>query len=260
MLSFIHSFQSEWLKKKRSLSSIIVYAGAFFIPAIMTLVALVKHDGLAETFAGPGFWLNHWDNAWNSMATFLLPLGVILLTSLVAQIEYKNNTWKQLHTLPLTFTTVFFSKLAVIMAMMVQFFLLFNIGIYLSVVIPSFLVSGVPYPPAHFPFLHFVKENLYYFVDCLPIIALQYLLSLRFRNFLAPVGIGFLLLVGSLIGLMWEYSYTIPYTYSVLHATMPPEMMKIAFPGINIHLLAGCWFVLITAASYFLFLRKKEKG
>ena len=36
----------------------------------------------------------------------------------------------------------------------------------------------------------FLKEDALYFIDCLPIVALQYLISLRFKNFLVPVGAG----------------------------------------------------------------------
>ncbi len=167
-ISFIHSFQSEWLKKKRSLASWIVVVGGFFTPAIIIIARLVRHDTLQALYSADGFWKLLWKNSWESMAIFLLPLGVILATSLITQIEYKNNTWKQLHTLPLNLTTTFFSKLVVIIVMMVQFFILFNIGIYLSAVVPYLLVSGVPYPHDPFPTMFFLKENMFYFIDCLP--------------------------------------------------------------------------------------------
>jgi hypothetical protein len=118
------------------------------------------------------------------MAVFFLPLGAILSTSLIAQIEYKNNTWKQLHTLPLSYTTIFFAKLTVIIVLMLQFFALFNLGIYLSAVVPYLLVGGTPYPAQPLPYALFLNENLLFFVDTLPIVALQYLISLRFKNFL----------------------------------------------------------------------------
>jgi hypothetical protein len=258
LLAFVHSLQSEWLKKRRSLSSIIVVVGAFFIPAILLLISLIKHYGLAEAYESPGFWLNFWGQAWSTMAAFLMPLGVILLTSLVTQIEYKNNTWKQVHTLPLPRPVIFFSKLALILAMMVQFILLFNLGIYLSAVIPSWVVGGVPYPKANIPFLHFLKEDLIYFLDVLPIVALQYLLALRFKNFLASVGIGFLLLVGSLMALSWKYVFLVPYAYCTLFSNMADALPLL--PGLNIHLMAAIYFVGITTLAYLLFHFKKERG
>src|SRR6478609_2782413 len=105
--SFVWSFQSEWLKKKRSLASWIVIIGGFFTPVIIIIARLVRHDTLIPIYSNDNFWKLLWKNSWESMAIFLLPLGVILATSLITQIEYKNNTWKQLHTVPLKLTTIF---------------------------------------------------------------------------------------------------------------------------------------------------------
>src|SRR5258708_22971652 len=88
--------------------------------------------------------------------------------------------------------TIFLSKFAVIVLMMAQFFILFNIGIYLSALVPYLLIGGLPYPSAPLPLRFFFGKNILYFVDCLPMVAAQYLLSLSFKNFVVPIGIGFL--------------------------------------------------------------------
>ena len=113
VLQFLYSFQSEWLKLKRSLALWVVIIGAFFVPVIVITARIVHYPKLPALYAAPAFWTALWHSLWESMAIFLLPLGTILTTALVAQIEYKNNAWKQLHTLPLTRTTIFFSKLSV---------------------------------------------------------------------------------------------------------------------------------------------------
>lgn len=259
-VSFIHSFQSEWLKKRHSLASMLVIAGAFFTPIIIIIARVIHHKQLAEIYQSESFWNQLWHSSWESMAIFLLPMGVILATSLITQIEYKNNTWKQLHTLPQSFTTLFFAKLAVIIVMVLQFFILFNIGIYLSAVVPYLLISGVPYPKTPIPYLAILKEDAFFFIDCLPIIALQYLISLQFKNFLVPIGIGFGLWVASLSALSWKFGYFIPYTYCILNYLKGQANGKAATPGINIHYLALGYFILFTIVSYFLYLTKKEKG
>jgi lantibiotic transport system permease protein len=259
-LSFLHSFQSERLKTKQSLASWIVIIGGFFTPTIVIIARLVQYQTLPALYSSDSFWLQLWQNSWESMAIFLLPMGVVLATSLITQIEYKNNTWKQLHTTPLSLTTIFFSKLAVIVVMMFQFFVLFNIGIYLSAVIPYLLVSGVPYPKASFPYAYFLKQNLFYFIDCLPIIALQYLISLKFKNFLVPVGAGFVFWVGALASLSWKYGYVIPYTYCMFLYLQSGVDNKAVIPAFNFHLLAIGYFVVITLVSYVLYVTKKEKG
>ena len=258
--SFVHSFQSEWLKKKRSLSSWLVIVGGFFTPLIIIIARLVHYNQLPALYAKDGFWNQLWQSSWESMAIFLLPIGVILATSLITQLEYKNNTWKQLHTTPLSFTTIFFSKLLVILIMVVQFFVLFNIGIYLSALIPYLLVKGVPYPTAPVPFAAILREDGYYFIDCLPIVALQYLLSLKYKNFLVPVGIGFGLWIASLGALSWKFGYLIPYTYCMLNFLKNQTNGRAAIPAINIHVMAVVYFILISIVGYIMYLTKKEKG
>lgn len=259
-LTFIRSFQSERIKTKRSLATWIVVIGGFFTPGIVTTIRLVQYETLPTVYASDKFWMALWENSWESMAIFLLPMGIVLTTSLITQIEYKNNTWKQLHTTPLSLTTIFFSKLVVIVVMMFQFFVLFNIGIYLSAVIPYLLISDVPYPKAPFPYLYFLDQNLFYFIDCLPIIALQYLISLQYKNFLVPVGAGFVFWVGSLGALTWKYGYIIPYTYCAYHYLQSGVENKATIPSFNYHWLALGYFVVITVVSFVLYVTRKEKG
>ena len=260
LLSFIHSFQSEWLKKKRSAASWLVIIGGFFIPAIMMVAQMTNLEKLASHHASPLFWESLFNKCWESMAVFLLPMGVILATSLTTQLEFKNNTWKQLYTTPQKFSTIFFSKLLVILIMMFQFFILFNIGIWLAGIIPSLLFSKVSIPTEPFPVLAFLKANIYFYIDCLPIIALQYLISIRYKNFLAPIGIGLVLVVASMFALRWEYGYTIPYTYCAFNYIELLDGKSRVGNGINIHAWAIGYFLIITLISYILYVTKKEKG
>jgi hypothetical protein len=259
-LPFVNSFQSEWLKTRRSLSAWLVVVGSLFTPAIIVIARLVHRDKLPGIYAADDFWSLLWRSSWESMAVFFLPMGAILATSLMTQIEYKNNTWKHVHTLPLSLTTIFFSKLAVILLLLVQFLILFSVGIYLAGVIPCLLVGGVPYPSAPIPHGLFLKEDGLFFIDCLPIVALQYLISLRFRNFLVPVGAGFVIWVGALAALSWKFSYVVPYTYCMINYLKAKPGGKIAIPDLNFHAVAVGYFLLFTIAGYGLFALKKEKG
>lgn len=255
-MTFVHSFQSEWLKRKRSLATWLVIVGGFFTPVIVIAARLLQPEKTIKTYSSPDFWFQLWRNSWESMAIMLLPMGVILATSLVTQLEYKNNTWKQVHASPVGLATLYFSKLSVIIFMMFQFFILFNIGIYLSAIIP-YLVMDVEYPSTAIPYMTFLKDNALYFVDCLPIIGLQYLISLRFKNFLVPVGAGLILLVGSIFSISWKYGYLVPYSYCMYHYLMG---IGKAHPAGNTHLMATGYFLLFTVTGFILFATKKERG
>jgi hypothetical protein len=256
-MQFIHCFQAEWLKKKRSLASWLVLIGAFFTPAMLIIVKLVKNKTLNEINKSPKFWENHWMNSWESMAIFLLPIGIILASSLIAQLEYKNNTWKQWHSTPQHYATMFFAKFTVILVMMIQFFILFNIGIYVSGVIPGLLIKGVEYPAAPIPYAMFLKQNVSFFTACLPVIALQFLVCLQFKNFLVAVGGGLALWIASVAAISWKFGYIIPYIYGSLYFLKVGGRYK---QDISIHGWALGYFLILTLLSYLLYVTKKEKG
>jgi hypothetical protein len=259
MLDFINGFQSEWLKKKRSLASWLVVVGAFFTPTIMLLARLKNYQALPKVNAAADFWPKLWFTAWESMAVILLPMGIILATGLITQIEYKNNAWKHLHTTPQAYTVIFLAKLLVIWLMLVQVFVLFNVGIYLAAVLPSFVFSGVPYPAEPIPYARFLTGNVNFFIECLPILALQYLLSLQFKNFLVPIGTGFIIWVLGIGLLSWEYSYFFPYTHAAIDFMISSGHLK-RIPPVNLQLLAFIYFIILTLAAYVFYLTKKEKG
>ncbi len=257
MKTFLNSYRSEWLKKKRTAGAVLVIAGGFLIPTIMLIARFANSENLWEENTSGEMWNQYIEAHWQFMAIFLLPMGVILVTSLITQNEFRNNTWKQVHTTPQSFTTVYFAKLAVILTMLLQFFILFNIGIYLVGVLPGLFYADIPYPIEAFPFMRMLRFSAGFFIACLPIVALQYLLSLKFQNFLLPLGAGIALLIASLIGLNWEHGYTIPYSYSGLKFISMQTGMP---PAANIKLWAIGYFVLLILAGYVLYIRKKEKS
>ncbi len=257
MKTILNSFSAEWLKSRRTASSWLVIIGGFFIPFIVFLMSWHDRAKLPGFYTSDKFWEVTFNTNWQTMAVFLLPMGVILCTSLITQLEYRNNAWKLVHTLPQAYSVTFFTKLMGIMVMMMQFFVLFNIGIYLGALLPAVVFKEVPFPSAIYPLFNFIRVNAFYYLDCLPIIALQYLVSLRFRNFMAPLGIGLGLVVACTFAVSWKYGYIVPYTYTLLYFMSRGDSVPLA---VNIHLLAIVYFIVITAVSYVMFRTRKEIG
>lgn len=255
--TFIHSFVSEWKKLRRSAASLLVTGGAFIIPLILTIARFVRHERLYSENTSPHYWQSLYFNSWQLMAILLLPMGVIMATSLITQMEFRNNTWKQLHASPQPFGIIFLAKLSVILVMLLQFFLLFNIGIWLTGMLPAVFFRGIPFPLQDFPLLQFLRLSGSFFVSCLPIVGLQFLLSLHLRNFLLPLGAGIALLVGSLIALSWKYGYTIPYSYCAYQFFSGRQMNQ---PQGNIQLWALIYFGLFILAACILYIFKKDKS
>ncbi len=251
-MKLIYSLQSEWLKTKRSAASWLCLIGGFFIPLIYLLYFLIKHKSIISTGNDGSVWEMHFQMLLRNMKAFLLPMGVIMASSLITQMEYKNNTWKQLCTTPQSMTTIFIAKFMVIVLMTIKFFLFFTIGVLISGYVPCLIVNG-ELPKESLPYMYLIEENFKVFVLCLPIIAIQYLISLNFKNFLVPVGIGLVGLIGTMIGSSWEKIFISPYAFVFLDAISNPS-------NIHIYKVSLVHFVIITGISYWLFLTKKEKG
>ena len=254
--SFIHSLQGEFIKKRHTAASWLVILSALFMPGLVVFMQFISFDDAYKISHSGHTWAIIYSRNWSAMGVFFLPLAIILFASLMTNMEYKNNTWKQLHTTPQSLTTIFFTKFIVIMIMLVQLFVIFNIGMYLSGIIPSFVWKAVPFPE-DFPFEKFMTGSFKFFIDCLPVVALQYLMSLQFKNFIVPIGAGFAILIASLIAMNWNYGYIMPYTYSPMN--FKENQGKID-PSVNLHLWAIIYFVVFMIAAYILYIRKKEKG
>jgi lantibiotic transport system permease protein len=253
-MNFIYSFQSEWLKTKRSAASWLCLAGGFMIPFMMMIGYLVK--GYCINFNGSEIWQKHFDDSWVAMEGFLLPMGLILVCSLVTQIEFRNNTWKQLHTTPQSFTTIYFSKFSVMLAMTLKIFIFMNVGVILTGILPCLLFSG-KMPVDGIPVSYFLEKNADFFFTCLPILAFQYLVSLQFKNFLVPIMSGIVLYVGTFIALQWDYVFLSPFSGCIF--SLAGEIAHIPLPK-NYYPVTTAVFILLLAANYVLYLRKREKG
>lgn len=257
MHAFINCFAAEWMKKRRSFAAWLVFIGGFFIPFITVIIFMIYPKQLLAVHATVHFWQTIFQKSWQLMAIMLLPMGIVLAVSLITQIEFKNNGWKQLHTTPLTFTCIFFCKLAILLVMLLQLFIFFNIGIFLSAIIPAFFNSDIPFPEYAVDAGYFFRENATYFIMCLPMVALLYMISLQFKNFLIPVGAGLALVVAGMIAISWKYAYVIPSSYLALRFLQTKSNV---LPVHNLVLWSLAYFIIFTLLSYCLYIFKKEKG
>jgi len=258
--SFVPVFRSEWLKRKRSFASALVIGGSLFTPAIVAAVRLLHRQGLPAIYANSAFWPAMWRACWESMAVFFLPMAAILATSLITHIEFRSNAWKQVHTLPVSMALVFAAKLAVIVLMLVELLALFTAGIYLSGMLPVWLLPGIPHPNGAFTTLPLWRESSLYLVSCLPIVAAQYLMSLRASNVLVPIGVGFMAWVAALAAVSSKYAVYWPYGYTIIQYVRDKPKGAHFAAYTNLHWAAAALFLAFTAAGYILFVTKSEKG
>src|SRR5437762_11281848 len=125
-MSFVISARAELIKTKRSASFWICVLGSGFIPLIFLLtytLAPEKNYPRLQSFP----WGIHLNQGWQAFSHLLLPMFIILICSLIPQIEFKNNTWKQVFASPQSLGNIFFSKFFAFHLMILFLFLIFNL-------------------------------------------------------------------------------------------------------------------------------------
>lgn len=258
-MSLLNSLRCEWLKKKRTMASWLVVGGALFVPSIILMARFKNLAKLGPFYAADDFWIKTWHQSWEAMAFMMLPIGITLAAGLLAQIEFRDNAWKQVLATPQRLTTVFVAKALVFLFMLFQLLGLFMVAMWISAMLPP-VFSSLPFPTAAIPWTEIGAEFLDYFIACLPIVALQFVLSLHFRNFAFPMAIGFGLWFLSVGLLSWEFSWTLPFAHGAyFHLAHIGEPKGLSVP-FDLKLMSiGC------AAVFFLlgwamFVYKSERG
>jgi hypothetical protein len=210
---FWRSVYGEWLKTRRTLASWLVAGGALLVPAILLAVRLRQRRTLGALYRGEVFWEELWHQAWESLAVLLLPMGTIVLTSLLTHVEHRYDGWKQVRATPQPDLAVFGAKLLVALAMLAQGFVLLNVGLWLVGVVPPLAFPELAFPAEPFPLAAFAARSVDFYVDALPIVALQFLVALRSRNVLVPVGAGLAAWTVAMTALGWRYNFLLPHGY-----------------------------------------------
>lgn len=217
-MEFYRIFKAEWLKKKGSMAHWLVIAGGFFVPMVHMLTYFFYPERLLMLHqADNPFWQLVFQRSWNLMSVVFLPMGIVIAVSMLCQLEFRNNAWKQVYATPVRFSSVFFAKLMVILVMLGQLIILFNLGMVLAVMIPPLIHSSLPLPNYPIEITYFIRANVIYFLMCMPMVLLQFGLGLYFKNFVIPLGVGLVLVVLGMAAISWEYHYLIPSLYPFLH-------------------------------------------
>jgi hypothetical protein len=254
----IRSIQSEWLKAKRSSSSWFVWVGALFVPFIITLIQTFYPNRFGVSALNP-FWVRLFERTWEMTAILLLPMGIVIACSLICQIEFRNNTWKQVYATPQHVSTVFFAKYFVVLLMFFKWLIIFTVAFLVSAYLPSFLNGRMIFTDEIIPMKYILENAISFYISALPIIALQYLLSMCFRNFMVPIGVGVALVICSMFLISWKYGYAFPFAYTSYKFFELSGMPRYT-AGHSIEVLSFIAFFGISVVHYLLYISKKERG
>ena len=187
-MNLLISVRSEILKTRRTASFYLTIIAAFFGPFVSLLDILI----------GEGIPANDRSTIFNRLfvekfqMTGLLayPIFLILITTLLPQIEYKNNAWKQVLISPKTKAEIFLSKFVNIQLLVLAFFIINLLFTYACAILlhlkdPSLHVLSQPLNG-----YEIIMMRINSYVSLLGLCALQFWLGLQFKNFVIPTGIG----------------------------------------------------------------------
>jgi hypothetical protein len=185
---------AESLKMKRTMALKMVVLA----PATVVLLALLMASQAPFTMLRRGGVSNEWMALERVHLMFwaflMMPLFLTLESALVAGLDHSENQWKSLLARPVARWTFYVAKLLVVMAMIAAATLLLLGGVVMDGLALKRLQSQVTFS-IPIPWLAMVRECAQVAGLAFLALTLQHWVSLRWRSFAAPVGVGIVALV-----------------------------------------------------------------
>ena len=228
-MNLLLSIRSEILKSKRTASFYLTLISAAIVPVIFLLN--VAFEGISKEDQNDSLNAIFREGFMNT-AFVIFPIFVMLISTLLPQIEFKNNAWKQVLASPQTKLNVFTAKYINIHLLMIVFLIAHNLFMLVAVVAMHFIEPTVNLLHQPLNVRSILTNNLNAYVTLLAISAIQFWVGLRFRNFILPIGLGFALwFMGTLMALElhWSLAEYFPYSFHIygIMENRKPQLNKI---------------------------------
>lgn len=216
MQGFLLSLRSEFYKTRKTLA----FISAILLPVVLCgLISFGFYYNAAKVIPFPAEtqWFRFAGAFIGVMGNLLIPILVIFQTFSVNNIEHRAEMWKGLFSLPISRWSIYSAKFIYTLFLNALCIGLFATFILASGHIMNFLVPEFKFNQYDISALLF-KIHFKLFLASTGILAIQFLFSLLWADFLKPMGIGFTLTLFGIItaNLGWEYAYTIPYAHPML--------------------------------------------
>jgi hypothetical protein len=219
-MNLLISLRSEILKIKRTASFYFTLVGAAVIP--FTFLLNVLMDGIEDTRKDPLNSIFKLGSEMNGLVIF--PMFVVLICTLMPQIEYRNNTWKQVLTSPQTKANVFLAKFVNIHLLILLILVANFLFMLLTVVAAHFIDPTLDLLSQPFNGKKVLVTTVNSYITILAICAIQFWIGLRFKNFIVPIAVGLALwLTGTLMALEYHSSFANYFPYSFHIFSIVPQ-------------------------------------
>lgn len=211
-MNLLLSLRAEMLKTKRTASFYLALVAGAIGPATSLLELIF--DGVRASERNVML-TKMFTTKFQMTAFLMLPLFIVLICTLLPQIEYKNNAWKQVLASPQTKANVFIAKFLSVHLLILVFLASNQVCMLAAAVIlhfiePSLNVLGQPFNG--YAALMTVVNG---YLTLLAISAFQFWMGLRFKNFIVPIGVGISLwFIGALMVMQFASKAALFFPYS----------------------------------------------
>jgi len=236
-MSLVVSLRSETLKLKRTLAVYLCVLAAFFGP----FMSFMEYLDMGPTPPRGLPWNEHFLRGREPLCIGVLPLYVILICTLLLQIEYRDKTWKQVLSSPQKMGNIFMAKFITLQGMILLFLVGFNLFLFVGAAAVEMMHPELFEGPIDFYQIFTTNAQTYLLVVGMS--AIQFWLSLRFKNFIASLGIGFALwfLAPMMVfSLKWSFVEYYPHAFTMLSV----------MTGFKENVFAYQWYSIATALVF----------
>lgn len=239
----LRMIRSEWMKIRRT----VIWMLAAVSPLFALLFGLLGSGTSGDDYS--------WMTALTLMsvlhAMLFLPLLTGIFAAMVCRYEHAGGGWKQLLALPVSRSHVYLVKFALVMALLAATQLLFLVVLLLT--------GGLLGFDEPIPWAALLRSAAGGWVACLPLAALQLLVSTAWSSFAAPLAVNVILTLPNLLVVnSAEYGPYYPWAQPML-AMMPRADYGTGAFNVTPETLFGVIlgsFALFLAAGWIYFARK----
>jgi len=204
----IKLIQIELLKTKRSLALLMMFLSPLMV-LLVNLLLLLNNDG---QLIGDKGWSMFWMQNYAMWGYFMMPLYIALSTALLNGIEHRSDGWRLMMSLPIKQKDLFLAKLILAWAYLIGA----SLVLFISVLISIFCLEAIGIKGENMLSFDVSQKLIYTTITCLAILTIQHIVSWRWKNSVAPLGLGVVATMSIMQFSHSKYWHFNPWTYTLM--------------------------------------------
>jgi hypothetical protein len=209
MIQWINLFIAETIKQKRSLSWAVIALAPLLMFIFNFMIGLSGYYGTKAN--GSEIMDTILNNSLNLWALIMLPVALSLLAALNANVEFCNNQWKHIYSLPIPTWKIMSVKWVINIALsaiahFLHFALMITAGFILVTINGHSFAGAVDY-------VYLFQHIFIIFLGSIMIVTIQTILALIFDNFLLVMSLGTGLMISNYFIAQSRFGYLSPWAH-----------------------------------------------